>query len=343
MTLAHLKKVRGHFLFPLLAFCLLLAACDPGGSPTTSIYKGATVFGESGRQPGQFSRPRAVCFTKSGLIAVVDRTGRLQLFKKENWEFVRQWRFPKYDTGTPTAITADPIDDTLWVADTHNSRIIHYQQDGTMIKMFGKAGEGPGQMIFPTDAVADPDGKTLWVCEYGRRNRIIKMDREGVFEKEWGSEVFDSADLGRPMAICLSRDAKLLFVIDAGNNRVVVYDRDGNEVRRFGKEGNGPGDMIYPLDMTMAADGSLYVIEYGNSRVSRFSQTGEFLGAWGEPGFAPGQLYSPWGCAISSDDELVLADTNNNRIQYLKNPSRYFRADIAPSTFRAPVLESPLQ
>ncbi|MEO8376963.1 MAG: 6-bladed beta-propeller [Candidatus Sumerlaeota bacterium] len=322
--------------------CIPLTACDPGGAGK-GTYRGAIPFGEPGRQPGQFSRPRAVSFTKSGLIAVVDRTGRLQLFKKENWEFVRQWRFPDSSNGTPTGITTDPIDDSLWVADTHYSRIIHYDQNGKIIKMFGDAGEGPGKMIFPSDAVADPDGKTLWVCEYGRRNRIIKMDREGVFEKEWGSEVFDSSDLGRPMAICLSHDAKQLFVIDAGNNRVVVFDRDGKEVRRFGKDGNGPGEMIYPLDMDMAPDGSLYVMEYGNCRVSHFTQQGKFLGAWGEPGFGEGQLYSPWGCAVSDDGELLMADTNNHRLQLMQDPTKYFHADIAASSYRAPILEDPLK
>ncbi|MCC6546108.1 SMP-30/gluconolactonase/LRE family protein [Candidatus Sumerlaeota bacterium] len=325
-----------------LVLICLLAGCGPSGSETGN-FRGAMAFGESGRQPAQFSRPRAVTFTKSGLIAVIDRTGRLQLFRKENWEFVRQWRFPQYGNGTPTGITTDPTDDTLWVADTHYSRIIHYDQEGRIIKMFGKAGENPGQMIFPTDAVADPDGKTLWVCEYGRRNRIIKMDREGVFEKEWGSEVFDSGDLGRPMAICLSDDAQRLYVIDAGNNRVVVYDRDGKELKRFGRDGNGPGEMIYPLDMAMAPDGSLYVMEYGNCRVSRFTQDGKFLGAWGEPGYSLGQLYSPWGCAVSQEGDLLMADTNNNRLQLLKDPTKYFHRDIAPGTYRAPVLENPLK
>lgn len=315
-----------------LAAIALLSCSKTDSGP--SHFSGSQLFGEAGRQPGQFSRPRAVAFTKSGLVVAVDRTGRLQLFDAANWEFVRQWRFPDYNNGTPTGVTVDSNDDTIWVADTHYSRILHYDQQGNLLTRFGEAGENPGQMIFPTDVCPDPDGKTLWISEYGRRNRILKFTRDGQFIAEWGSQLYEAEELGRPMAICLSGDAALLYVIDAGNNRVAVYDREGKLQRKFGSDGAEPGQLKYPLDMAIAPDGTLFIAEYGNSRISHFSTSGEFLGVWGEPGHAAGQLFLPWGCAVSDRGELLIADTNNQRLQLLVKPDDYFRKD-APATSSA--------
>ena len=179
--------------------------------------------------------------------------------------------------------------------------------------------------VFPTEVTADPDGKTLWVADYGRRNRIMEFRRDGTFIREWGPDIFTTADLDRPMAVVLAPDGATMFVADAGNSRVNVYDRAGNQVRTFGTPGIGAGQMKYPLDLALAPDGTLYVVEYGNSRLSRYTMQGEYLGSWGRAGFRQGEFYTPWGCAVGPDGTLVIADTNNQRLQLLANPAPHFK------------------
>lgn len=319
-----------------LLFCgLLLAGCGDRHAQGPSRFEGAVVIGEAGRQPGQFSRPRAVAFTKSGMYVVIDRTGRVQLYSAKTNEFVRQWRLEEWDKGTPTGVTVDPIDDTIWIADTHYARILQYDQDGNLVFRFGELGEEPGKFVFPTDICPDPDGKTLWITDYGRRNRVMKFTRSGEFITEWGSRDYDSVDLGRPMAISLSPDSQRLYVVDAGNNCIRFYDREGKSLGSFGVEGAAPGEIKYPLDLALAPDGTLYVVEYGNSRITHFDANGGFLGLWGEPGHAPGQLFSPWGCAVSLEGDLLIADTNNQRLQLLHHPARLFRMDVGESSSKA--------
>lgn len=305
--------------------CIAVIGCGPGDRRTDApVFQGAEPLGQPGRQPGQFSKPRAVTVTASGEIVVIDRTGRVQFYDLEDGSFIRQWRLAEWENGTPTGISLDPSDDTLWLADTHYSRILNYDVEGNLLASWGKNGEETGHMIFPTDIALDPDGRTVWVTEYGRRNRIMKFTREGEFLMEWGSQLYDNDELGRPMAIALSPDSQRLFVVDAGNHRIRVFDREGNELQNFGKLGYNWGEMKYPLDMALGPDGLLYIVEYENSRLSRYSQEGDFIDSWGEAGSRAGQLFLPWGCAVAHDGTLIIADTNNERLQIVREPSRVF-------------------
>jgi hypothetical protein len=55
----------------------------------------------------------------------------------------------------------------------------------------------------------------------------------------------------RDIAIAESGD---LFVLDAGNHRVVVTDADGNALRQFGRAGQGPGELQNPDALAIVGD-----------------------------------------------------------------------------------------
>ncbi|MCC5877716.1 MAG: hypothetical protein JJU11_15960 [Candidatus Sumerlaeia bacterium] len=300
----------------------LLLGCAPPreGDPIS----GLRVIGEAGRQPGQFSRPRAVGITSNLDLVVIDRTGRIQVFDLPSGEFTRQWWLDEFENGTPTGLSIDPTDDTLWIADTHYHRILQYNVEGDLLFSFGEEGIDRGQFLFPTDVGVSPDGKILWVTDYGRRNRVMKFTREGEYIMEFGEEEWHNADLNRPQSIVTSPDGLELFVIDAGNSRVNVYNHDGELLRRIAMEGDEPGRLKYPMDISLGPDGLLYIAEYENCRISRFSFDGEFHGSWGKPGRFEGSLFAPWGVAIGPGGQMVIADTNNQRLQVIDRPDRHF-------------------
>lgn len=304
-----------------------IAACLRGGERDPA--QGVEIIGTRGTQRGQFSRPRAVAITRSGSLYIIDRTGRMQVLELDTGKVTAQVQLPAHQNGTPTGISVDNVDDTVWVADTHYQRILHYSQDGTLLGQFGAHGTGPGEMIFPTDVGADPDGEHLWVTEFGVRNRLILFKRDGTFVREWGGPEYQESELMRPMSVEVD-DRGRVYVVDAGHHRVNVYDRDGALLFRFGTPGTGPGELKYPYDLAFGPEDTLYVLEYGNDRVSRFRRDGTFLDSWGVPGDAPGALFSPWGVAVGPKGEVVIADTNNNRLQLLRHPEKNFRAPEPP-------------
>ncbi|CAN5222957.1 NHL repeat-containing protein [soil metagenome] len=321
----HPKSARKNGLLAVsIAVGLLSAGCTRRDAGTAEDVQ---IIGTLGRQPGQFSQPRAVTITKRGTLVAIDRTGRMQTFSLASGEFIKQWFLPDYANGTPTGISTDPIDDTLWVADTHYGRVLHYNEDGTLLGKFGELGEGPGKFVFITDVVADPDGKTIWITDYGIKNRVIQFTRDGEYISEWGPEPYHNDELDRPSAVLLSPDAKSIYVVDTGNDRINIYDRAGNRIGRFGDAGSAPGQLKFPQDITLAPDNTLYIVEYGNSRISHFTLDGKFLGVWGHPGNKAGELFTPWGLAAAPTGELVIADRMNQRLQMLHHPTRDFTID----------------
>lgn len=67
-----------------------------------------------------------------------------------------------------------------------------------------------------------------------------------------------------------------LLVLDGGAKTVAVYDSTGVFLRRFGREGNGPGEFQSPNRIRIEGD-EVVVFDWWQSRVTRFSREGEVL------------------------------------------------------------------
>ena len=68
-----------------------------------------------------------------------------------------------------------------------------------------------------------------------------------------------------------------LYVLDANNHRVLVFDANGKFVRKIGKKGEGPGELMAPLAMTVAADGNIVINDMGRQAYSIFKPDGTFV------------------------------------------------------------------
>jgi len=290
------------FVIFVLLFSLV-TACS-----TQTTVENSETWGHRGTKPGLFSSPRSVEFGGNE-VAVIDRTGRVQFFSAGG-EHIREWILEKIDNGTPTALEFDS-DGTLWIPDTHNSRILHYTREGKLLSKFGSYGKTDGKFIYPTDLAIGDDGN-LYVVEYGNRDRVQVFTKTGEFQKAWGAFGDQKEQFNRPMAIEKGPDG-LLYIVDAVNHRVKVYTQKGELKRIIGKEGRNEGEFRFPYDLTIDPQGNLWVLEFGNHRVQQFDTKGTFLQSIGTMGSGPGQLAEPWGVDICHSN-LLVADTRNHRI-----------------------------
>lgn len=71
--------------------------------------------------------------------------------------------------------------------------------------------------------------------------------------------------------------ADRMYLLDAQNSRIIVFDAAGRFVRTFGKKGGGPGELQAPLGMAVASDGSIVVSDLGNRSFVVFSPGGEYV------------------------------------------------------------------
>jgi hypothetical protein len=67
-----------------------------------------------------------------------------------------------------------------------------------------------------------------------------------------------------------------LYVLDQGNQRVLVFDVRGRFVRQIGREGRGPGELIAPVQMAVTPSGDVIVSDLGRRAYSVFGGDGTF-------------------------------------------------------------------
>ncbi len=315
----------------MLATGLLAQVSGCIGGPV-SAAEPDLVWGRRGLSDGRFLKPRAMTIDRNDRLFIVDTTGRIQVFSPDG-EFLYKWSMPETANGRPTGLTVDhwqvasdlDTDSRLLVADTHYHRLTVFDLAGNMLleeRIGGKAGFGPGEFAFVTDAVRDSAGN-FYVGEYGDSDRIQKFDPEGNFMTQWGGTGNAPGLFVRPQSLVMDAD-DILWIADACNHRIQVYDckpAQPTPIDIWGRLGHDPGQLYFPYDLTLCGDGSLLVCEYGNQRLQRFTPDGQFLASWGGPGHAPGQLYQPWGVVLDSQSRVHVLDSNNHRVQRLAMPT----------------------
>ena len=84
----------------------------------------------------------------------------------------------------PRGLGIDPAGN-IYVADTDNSEIKKFDNDGNFLDKWNSEGTGPGQLKRPSDVAIDSGGN-IFVADTGN-SRIQKFDSAGTFLLEWGS------------------------------------------------------------------------------------------------------------------------------------------------------------
>jgi len=151
--------------------------------------------------------------------------------------------------------------------------------------------------------------------------RVLVYAPDGSIRRQWR---MPDSRIGKPEGVCVLHDGRVV-VGDTHYHRVVVFRSDGKVTLMFGKEGQGPGEFIFPVAVTKDAQENLYVAEYGsNDRVQKFTSDGHFLLAFGGFGTSPGQFQRPSGL-VWRDGKIYAADAFNNRIQVFTDEGKFLK------------------
>jgi hypothetical protein len=75
-----------------------------------------------------------------------------------------------------------------------------------------------------------------------------------------------------------------LYVLDAGNFSIAVFDRSGQHVLSYGQQGEGPGELGFPSDLAVGAGGETAVHDFARRALVRFDAEGTFTGTVPLPG-----------------------------------------------------------
>jgi len=326
------KPVPGLLIGLVGVVGVVLVSCDraPEAGAALPVHR---VFGEPGRQPGQFMYPRAIDSDGDSLW-VVDKGARIQQIDPQTGQARRGFQTPAWAQGKPTGLTVGPLpgDDprpALYVADTHYHRVLVYDLESGSDEpalMFGAYGTGPGQFVYPTDVAVlqGEDGRVqrLYVSEYGGNDRVSIFSPDLQFLSSFGA--YGVAEESSPTQAVFDRPQSI--AIDERSNELIVADACNHRLGRFSLEGEllgwigGDDRFRYPYGLAMLDDDTVLVAEFGGNRIAHVDpRTGEDLGVFGRAGRGPGELASPWAVTAIGREVYVL-DSGNNRIEVIAAP-----------------------
>ena len=302
---------------------------SPGGNSET-VYPPsyASTFGGEGSGNGQLKLPGGGAFDASGNLWVPDaENNRVEEFSPSG-AFIKTVGWGVSDgkpelqvcttsckaglagTGNgefkgPRALTTDTITGNVYVADTENNRVEELSSAGAYVATIGTSGSGALQS--PEGVALDGAGD-LWVADTAH-NRVAEFNPSHSYLREVASA---EGPLKGPIGIAFAEGT--VFVVDAGNSRVVELTPIGVYIGQFGSQGSGTGQFKEPFGIAAnPSTGTLYVADLGNKRVQEFSPAGRYLTSWETWG--PSHVLSnPVGLAVAATGKLYISDLFGSKI-----------------------------
>ncbi|MDH4289933.1 MAG: 6-bladed beta-propeller [Aquincola sp.] len=298
-----------------------------------------TLTGEEVRgEP--LSKPYAIAVTR-GRIYVSDTVSRfVRLFDVPRGE---QHRIGDEDGAgqlvKPIGLDVDAAGN-LYVADISQAAILVYGPDRQYVRRIG----GNKWFTRLASVTVDPAGSRLYAVDIGGVSSESHMVR--VFDAKTGAHLMDIGKRGSgPGEFNLPRDLAIglqgrLYVVDGGNFRVVVFDREGKYLFSFGSVGKQYGQFARPKEIAIDRDGNVYVVDtaFGNFQI--FNPEGEllmFIGQRNERD-GPARYMLPSGIAVDEDGRVYMVDQWFRKIDVFRPASLKADAGWVPlrTATRAP-------
>jgi sugar lactone lactonase YvrE len=206
-------------------------------------------------------------------------------------------------------------DQTVYVADEHNHRIMQWKSDATNGQVVA-GGNGPGigveQLSYPLDVIVDNERDNLIICDRSNK-RVVRWPRRNATNGE--TIISNISCWGLTMD-----ENESLYVTEYEKAQVRRYRRgesQGTAVAGGNGSGNRLDQLSLPRFVFVDRDHSVYVSDPGNHRVIKWVE-GEKQGSVVAGGQGQGngltQLSNPRGIVVDQLETVYVADTDNHRI-----------------------------
>ncbi len=163
--------------------------------------------------------------------------------------------------------------------------------------------------------------KTVYVTDTILGKLLVFNQGEKTF-KVFGSE--GAGRLDKPIAVAVDKQG-MVYVTDAHQSRVIVYDSKGNYQRAMG----GPKLLTRPTGITVnPLNGHIYVVNTGtldspHHAISVFDAKGRHQFDFGKRGADKGNFNFPTNICSDATGHVYVVDTGNFRVQIFDHQGKY--------------------
>jgi DNA-binding beta-propeller fold protein YncE len=216
--------------------------------------------------------------------------------------------------------------DLIYVFNRGPKPVMVFDTKGTMV-MSGGDQEINGKTINPSwqhSGTVDWDGN-VYIIERDA-HRIVKlspkMDKVLMQLGTTGEKGTDAKHFDLPSGIAVLKNGNIIVTDGYGNNRVLLFDKNGTLLKQVAKGAGGPadkgtgnGEWVLPHKLAVDAQENLYIIDRENKRVQVFDKNLLYLREIKNEG------WNPWDIGISrkgTDGFAYIADHALERVHKMQ-------------------------
>jgi DNA-binding beta-propeller fold protein YncE len=302
-----------------ISAALLMAAVVMPGADQKATQKAADKLPEAGSKPTDLVWPLPPDPPRVRWLAAYADMAKVKkpTAKKSGWmEKLTGARTQdeKLELRKPYGIATDSHG-RIYTADTELKTV--FVIDAANRNVDRRDGNSRAPLALPAGVAVDADDR-LFVSD-AEMHSILCFSPPGQLVAHFGI-----ATLGRPGGIAIDRPRHRLYVADAKEARIAVFDTRSMEPAGFigkpsvkGRQDNGT--FFGPSNVAVDRNGFVYVADTLNYRIQIFDHAGKFVRAFGAQGDRPGEFIRPKGIAVDSEGHIYVADAEFNNFQILSS------------------------
>jgi len=267
--------------------------------------------------PFQLIRTYGLAFDSKGRIYAADQgVGAVFIFdpKTKEVQMIRNGKEAHFGLIMGLAIDDD---NRVFVSDAKLHRVLVLSSQHEQL-----ASVGMDVLVDPGGVAIDRENRLLYVVDTGN-DTVVVFDADSfkllrnIGKPSRKHTATEPGSFSLPTNVAVDGEGDV-YVTDTFNNRVQIFDADGEFISQFGKNGDGPGQFERPKGIAVDGDGHIWVVDAAQDRVKVFDREGRLLIYFGEHGEYPGRFMGAYGIAIDKENRVVVSETFPGRVQMFR-------------------------
>jgi DNA-binding beta-propeller fold protein YncE len=264
--------------------------------------------------PYQLIGPYGIAFDSKGLVYVADqRVGAVFIFNTEtrDAQLIRNGSSAHFGWINGLAIDDG---DRLFVSDGKMHRVLVFNPKHELETQIAEG------LVDPVGLAIDNENRFLYVADT-QQDQVIVYDADSLkLLRRIGTAgkthtLTEPGDFAAPQGVAVDKEGNL-YVTDTLNDRVEIFDADGQFISTFGKNGDGPGYFARPKGIAIDVDGHIWVADQMHDTLQVFNREGQLLTYIGAGhGELPGQFKSLVGVAIDKQNHVFTTQQEPGLVQ----------------------------
>lgn len=289
-----------------------------------SIFKRIVEFVVGKEPEPRIQRPFGVLSDGKGMVYVTD-TGlqTVHVFDYKNKKYRQVFKLQNEPQParllSPLGIVLDESD-RMFVSDSILKKVFVFDKTDKHIYTIGDDGEFGRPTGLAIDKsrgklyISDTINHKIWVYDIKPPFAVTESKKR---LSSFGDRGKEHGEFNFPTHISVDSKGDI-YVTDALNFRVQVFNPEGKFIASIGKMGNTLGTFSKPKGLGTDSDGNIYVVDNLYDTVQIFNRSGELLLNFASHGGGKQGLWLPNGLFVDKDNYIFVADTYNERVQVFR-------------------------